>query len=82
MCVGWWSGWTSATIARLSYPPPEKLKPRTADRLAIVSLVLVAVGVMSVIRVLITGRRRRCTQEVAAARPPSEDQTAFAARAV
>jgi hypothetical protein len=59
VCVGWWSGWTSATIARLSYPPPKKLRPRTSDRLASVSLVLVAVGVISVIRVLVTGRRRR-----------------------
>jgi hypothetical protein len=59
VCAGWWSGWLSATIARRSYPPPKKLKPRTSDRLAIVSLGLVAVGIISVIRVLITGRRRR-----------------------
>lgn len=22
-CVGWWMGWTSATIARYVYPPPR-----------------------------------------------------------
>jgi hypothetical protein len=60
LCVGWWSGWTSATIARSSYPPPKELESKAAERLAIVSLALVAVGVISVIRVLITGRRRGC----------------------
>jgi hypothetical protein len=24
MCLGWWIGWTSATIARVVYPPPTK----------------------------------------------------------
>src|ERR1039458_4407810 len=24
MCLGWWIGWTSATIARVVYPPPKK----------------------------------------------------------
>ena len=22
--LGWWSGWTSATIARVVYPPPRR----------------------------------------------------------
>jgi hypothetical protein len=57
VCGGWWSGWTSATIARAGYPPPKKLKPKTEKRLAIVSIVLVAVGLISVIRLLITGNR-------------------------
>jgi len=25
VCSGWWMGWTSATIARIGYPPPEQL---------------------------------------------------------
>jgi hypothetical protein len=28
-CMSWWSGWLSASIARLVYPPP---KARTARR--------------------------------------------------
>ena len=31
-CGGWWSGWTSATIARISYPPPKQLKPGTGEK--------------------------------------------------
>ncbi len=23
-CAGWWAGWTSASIARVVYPPPKK----------------------------------------------------------
>jgi hypothetical protein len=56
-CMGWWSGWTSATIARVIYPPPKKLKPGSEKRLGIVSLVLIAVGLVSVIRVLAAGKR-------------------------
>jgi hypothetical protein len=25
-CGGWWMGWTSATIARVVYPPPKKTR--------------------------------------------------------
>jgi drug/metabolite transporter (DMT)-like permease len=57
VCGGWWMGWTSATIARVGYPPPEKLKPETGKRLGIVSIVLIAVGLLSVIRLLATGKR-------------------------
>jgi hypothetical protein len=56
-CSGWWSGWTSATIARVSYPPPKKLKPGTKKRLGVVSIVLIAAGLISVIRLLATGKR-------------------------
>lgn len=56
-CAGWWSGWTSATIARVAYPPPNKLTPRAERRLGIVSLALIAIGLTSVIRVLVTGKR-------------------------
>ena len=56
-CVGWWSGWTSATIARISYPPPKRLEPGAQKRLGIVSIVLIAVGLLSVIRLLAGGRR-------------------------
>jgi hypothetical protein len=53
---GWWTGWTSATIARVVYPPPKRLKPRTEKRLGIVSLLLIAVGLISVVRLLATGK--------------------------
>jgi hypothetical protein len=56
-CIGWWSGWMLAAIARLSYPPPKKLKPGMEKRLGLVSIVLIAAGVISVIRLLATGRR-------------------------
>jgi hypothetical protein len=56
-CSGWWSGWTSATIARVSFPPAKKLRPGTEKRLGIVSIVLIAVGLISVIRLLTTGKR-------------------------
>ena len=55
-CAGWWSGWTSATIARAGFPPPRKLTPRAERGLGIVSLALVAVGLISVIRLLVTGK--------------------------
>ncbi len=56
-CIGWWSGWTSATIARVSYPPPKKLKSGAEKRLVTVSIALIAVGLISVIRLLATGKR-------------------------
>lgn len=56
-CAAWWSGWTSATIARVGYPPPKKLTPEGEKRLRNVSLVLVAAGLASAIRVLVTGKR-------------------------
>jgi hypothetical protein len=58
-CAGWWMGWTSATIARLGYPPPKQLDPVAEKTLAEFSLALVALGLGSVARVLATGRRRR-----------------------
>jgi hypothetical protein len=61
-CAGWWSGWTSATIARVGYPAPKKLTPQAEKRLGIVSLALVAVGLISVIRLLITGNRSESSQ--------------------
>ncbi len=58
VCGGWWMGWTSATIARIGYPPPKGLTPRAERRLRTVSLLLVAVGLISVVRLLATGTRR------------------------
>jgi hypothetical protein len=58
-CGAWWAGWTSATIARAGYPAPKKLTPQAEQRLAKVSLVLVAVGLINVIRVLVAGRLPR-----------------------
>ena len=57
VCMGWWTGWTSATIARAGYPPPKKLTPRAEKRLRNVSLVLIALGLMRVIRLLASGNR-------------------------
>jgi hypothetical protein len=56
-CAGWWSGWTSATIARASYPPPKTLSPQAKSRLANASLALIAAGLISVVRQLATGGR-------------------------
>jgi hypothetical protein len=58
-CVAWWSGWTSATIARVGYPPPKKLGPRADKTLQIASVVLITLGVGSVIRFLCAARNRR-----------------------
>ncbi|MFL5862146.1 MAG: hypothetical protein ACJ780_15425 [Solirubrobacteraceae bacterium] len=38
-------------------PPSRKLTPQVERRLAIVSLALVAVGLISVVRLLVTGTR-------------------------
>jgi hypothetical protein len=56
-CAGWWSGWTSATIARAGYPPPKQLSPDAERRLAIGSLALVALGLLSVLRLMVAGKR-------------------------
>jgi hypothetical protein len=58
-CAAWWGGWTSATIARAGYPPPKALGPRGKQRLERVSLVLVAAGLLSIIRVFVTGKLPR-----------------------
>ena len=52
VCGGWWIGWTSATIARTGFPPPKHLTPSAEKRLRVVSIVLVALGLASTIRVL------------------------------
>jgi hypothetical protein len=57
VCGGWWMGWTSATIARIGYPPPKPLTPAAEKRLRIASSVLVALGLTNVIRFLTTGNR-------------------------
>ena len=56
-CSGWWSGWMSATIARVSYAPPKQLKPGARKRLGIVSIALIAIGLINVIRLLATSKR-------------------------
>jgi len=57
-CLGWWSGWTSATIARVVYPPPKALTPAASKRITVLSIVLMAVGITNTIRVLIRGAAR------------------------
>jgi hypothetical protein len=57
VCGGWWIGWTSATIARVGYPPPKQLTPAGQKRLRIISVVLVALGLASTGRMLAAGKR-------------------------
>jgi hypothetical protein len=56
-CGGWWSGWTSATIARVSYPPPKQLQPGSEKRLRSLSILLIALGLISVSRLLAAGKQ-------------------------
>jgi hypothetical protein len=58
-CGAWWSGWTSATIARVVYPPPKKLGPRGDKALQVVSVPLVALGLGNAIRFIWAGRKHR-----------------------
>jgi hypothetical protein len=57
VCGGWWMGWTSATIARIGFPPPKPLTPAAEKKLRIVSSVLVALGLTNAVRVLATAKR-------------------------
>jgi hypothetical protein len=57
VCSGWWIGWTSATIARISYPPPKQLTAAGEKKLRIVSIVLIALGLTSALRMLAAGKR-------------------------
>jgi hypothetical protein len=57
VCGGWWMGWTSATIARIAYPPPKLLGPAGEKRLRIVSIALIALGLASTFRMLAAGQR-------------------------
>jgi hypothetical protein len=57
VCGGWWMGWTSATIARIGYPPPKQLTPAGEKRLRTISIVLVALGLISTLRMLAAGKR-------------------------
>ena len=56
-CAGWWMGWTSATIARVAYPPPKPLDPAAERKIANASAVLVALGLAGVVRSLVAGKR-------------------------
>lgn len=57
VCGGWWIGWTSATIARIGYPPPKPLTPEGKRRLRTISSVLVALGLANTVRMLAAGKR-------------------------
>lgn len=57
VCGGWWMGWTSATIARIAYPPPKSLTPAGRKKLRIASMVLIALGLASAFRLLAAGKR-------------------------
>jgi hypothetical protein len=54
---GWWTGWASASIARIGYPPPKPLTPAGEKRLRIVSTVLVALGLANTARMFGAGKR-------------------------
>lgn len=56
VCSGWWMGWTSATIARIAYPPPKPLTAAGEKKLRIVSIVLVALGLGNAIHMLVKGK--------------------------
>jgi hypothetical protein len=45
----------SASIARVVYPPPKKLKPEAYNRVVMGSIVLLAVGIICLIRLLMAG---------------------------
>ncbi len=49
-------GWTSATIARIGYPPPKPLTPEGERRLRTVSIALVALGLANAVRMLVSGK--------------------------
>jgi hypothetical protein len=57
VCSGWWMGWTSATIARIGYPPPKQLTPAGEKRLRIISIVLIALGLTSTVRMFAVRKR-------------------------
>jgi phosphatidylserine synthase len=67
MCAGWWLGWMSASIARVVYPPPKKLKPEVYNRVVMASIVLLAVGIMRPIRLLMAGEQPAVTAADASA---------------
>jgi hypothetical protein len=54
---GWWIGWTSATIARIGYPPPKPLTPAGQERLRIISSVLVVLGLANTVRMFAAGKQ-------------------------
>jgi hypothetical protein len=57
VCGGWWIGWSSATIARIGYPPPSSLTPEGERRLRTISSVLVALGLANSLRLLAASKR-------------------------
>ncbi|MBV9941238.1 MAG: hypothetical protein JO262_03830 [Solirubrobacterales bacterium] len=57
VCGGWWMGWTSATIARIAYPPPSTLTPAGEKRLRVISIVLIALGLANILRMFAAGKR-------------------------
>src|SRR5437660_12820866 len=61
VCGGWWMGWTSASIARIVYPPPKQLSPASDKRLRTISIVLIALGFASTLRMFAGGKRQRET---------------------
>lgn len=58
VCAAWWCGWTSASIARVAYPPPRSLGPRAKKTLKVTSVPMIALGVGSAIRFLSAGGKR------------------------
>ena len=48
--------WVTSTIARIGYPPPKPLTPEAKHTLGTVSLAAVVLGLVGVIRLLVTGK--------------------------
>jgi hypothetical protein len=57
VCSGRWMGWMSATIARIGHPPPKRLTPGAEKRLRIISIVLIALVLISTFRLFAAGKR-------------------------
>jgi hypothetical protein len=57
VCSGWWMGWTSATIARIGYPPAPQLTPAGEKRLRVISSMVIALGLASIVRMFAAGKR-------------------------
>ena len=55
VCGGWWTGWASATIARAGFPPPKPLTVAGEKKLRVMSIGLVALGLINTIRMLAKG---------------------------
>jgi hypothetical protein len=66
----------SASIARVVYPPPKKLKPEIYDSVVMASIVLLAVGIIRLIRLVMAGEQPAVTAADASAPPGGRSASA------